>query len=133
MTIVVDVMTPSILLIDDDPTSRVLIERRLQRSEYTVDIAESGLRGLEMAQARPYSLILLDVYMPSYSGLDFLRDAREKLSSPPPIVALSADQDTDLTEHCLELGAQGFLLKPITTDALVTEIDRLLHPPHDDH
>jgi DNA-binding NarL/FixJ family response regulator len=70
-------------------------------------------------------VILLDLYMPEYTGLDFLRDAADLLRSTPVIV-LSAAEKEAIAERCLDLGARRFLIKPVPVRVLSAEVERVL-------
>ncbi len=115
-------MSDTILVIDDDRMTRVLLKRRLGRDGFDVAFAESGTRGLEMVEQNQYSLILLDLVMPRFSGLDFLRAVKGRVNELPPIIMLSADHDTQSINECLALGATDFLAKPIIAAALAAKI-----------
>ncbi|MCB9751219.1 MAG: response regulator [Myxococcales bacterium] len=118
-------MSASILVIDDDRMTRVLLKRRLERDGYEVALAESGARGLELARAAPYSLILLDLVMPGTSGLDVLR-AFQVDGVRSPVVMLSAEGGESHVDECLRLGARGYLQKPVMARDLAEMIDQVL-------
>lgn len=115
----------SVLIIDDDPMMRLLCKTRLSQDGFAVETASSGIEGLEMARARSYRVILLDLYMPEYTGLDFLRDAADLLGSTSVIV-LSAAEKEAIAERCLDLGARRFLIKPVPVRVLSAEVERVL-------
>lgn len=115
----------SILIVDDDPMMRLLCKTRLIQDGFVVETASSGIEGLAMARARSYRVILLDLYMPEYTGLDFLRDAGDLLRSTPVIV-LSAAEKAAIAERCLDLGATRFLIKPVPVRVLSAEVQRVL-------
>jgi len=115
----------TVLVVDDDPMTRHLLTRRLGRDGFAVECADGGRLGMEMARSRSFDLIILDLYMPEYTGLDFLRDAR-RLEDAPPIIILSAAQNPSVIDHCSALGAVGILRKPVSSSALSTEIKRVM-------
>ncbi len=114
-----------ILIVDDDPMMRLVSKTRLRQDGFTVETATSGVEGLEMARARRYQLILLDLYMPGYTGLDFLRDAGDLLRLTPIIVLSAAEKDA-IAERCLDLGATRFLIKPVPVRVLSAEVRQVL-------
>ncbi len=114
-----------ILIVDDDPMMRLVTETRLRQDGFVVDSAISGREGLAMARSRRYQLILLDLYMPEYTGLDFLRDAGDLLRLTPVIV-LSAAEKEAIAERCLDLGAIRFLIKPVPARVLSAEVQQVL-------
>jgi len=119
-------MPPSILVIDDDPVTCHLTKRQLERGGFEVVFVGSGRLGLEAVKARRFTLIILDICMPEYSGLTFLRDVHAELKDVPPIIVFTAAQDASIAEECLLLGAEGFLLKPVRASWLMDEIRRVL-------
>ena len=118
-------IAPPILIVDDDPMICFVCRARLVQDGFAVETASSGVKGLEMARAQRYQLILLDLFMPGYTGLDFLRDAAELLGSTPVIV-ISATEKEMVVERCLELGATHFLIKPVPARVLSAEVERVL-------
>jgi len=116
---------PPILIIDDDPMLRLVCKTRLTQDGFAVETANSGIKGLEMARERRYRLILLDLYMPEYSGLDFLRDVEGLLGSTPVIVLSAAEKDA-IARRCFELGATRFLIKPVPARVLSAEVQQVL-------
>lgn len=118
----------TILVVDDDRMTRTLIARRLKRSGYVVELAESGRLGLQRLSAgdTTYSLVLLDLLMPEFSGFEFLAAARNLPDVGTPIIVMSADRVDENLERCRELGAVAFLQKPVQADALLEEIQRVL-------
>src|SRR2546421_11794229 len=68
---------PTILVADDEPVNRALIERRLQREGYSVLTAQNGSEAVEKAQEALPDLIILDVMMPVMDGLEACRQIKE--------------------------------------------------------
>ncbi len=105
--------TGSILVVDDDPANRDLLERRLHREGYTVTAADNGLQALKLLRAGSFDLVLLDLIMPGLDGYQVLA----KLKSDPalmhlPVVMISAlDQENGIA-RCIEMGAEDYIAKP---------------------
>lgn len=103
----------SLLVVDDSPHLRKTLAAFLAR-EYPaarVDVAANGQVGLRKALAEPYDLVTLDLSMPIMDGYTFLRLFRAK--SAVPVLIVSALSDVEHVEKALELGANGFLAKPL--------------------
>jgi DNA-binding NtrC family response regulator len=64
---------PSVLVVDDDPSTRVLLKKIFNRAGYTVDLASGGAEGLNLALSRQYGAILVDLVMPQPDGQAMLR------------------------------------------------------------
>jgi DNA-binding response OmpR family regulator len=102
-----------LLVVDDNPTNRDMLSRRLEREGYTVAEAEDGRRALEMIAANKFDLVLLDIMMPEMNGYDVLRHlkADEKLRDIP-VIMISALDEIGSVVRCIEMGAEDFLSKP---------------------
>lgn len=113
--------TPTILVVDDTPENLLLISDLLRKS-YKVKVANNAARALSIAQAAPQpGLILLDIMMPGMDGYE----ACERLKSDPltrsiPVVFLTARTDED--HRGLDLGAAGYLTKPVKSSLLMEPI-----------
>ncbi|RMF67881.1 MAG: hybrid sensor histidine kinase/response regulator, partial [Cyanobacteria bacterium J069] len=104
----------SVLVIDDEEVTRLLVSRHLKQQVKAVTTADSGQAGLDLLQAQPFDLVLLDIIMPGLSGVQTL----EKIKSDPvlqaiPVIMISAADDLDSVVRCIELGAEDYLLKPL--------------------
>jgi CheY-like chemotaxis protein len=117
-------MTYKILSIEDTTSFRHLIRMTLEFERFVVVEAEGGQRGLELVRSEVPDLILLDLKMPGMSGLNVCRHLKNDAHlCKIPIVLLSSSDDSDEIEECLQLGAQGYLLKPFRP-AMLLEIVR---------
>jgi adenylate cyclase len=63
----------SVLVVDDDETNRKILSDRLEAEGHKVSVAENGRRALEMLQAQPFDLVLLDILMPEMDGYQVLK------------------------------------------------------------
>jgi CheY-like chemotaxis protein len=124
-------MATTVLLVDDSRTIRLLIRAYLVGRCYEFIEKEDGRAALGEIQRQPPSLIICDVFMPGMGGWDFVRalrnDPRREVRTLPVILS-SSRREEEISRRSLELGASGFLPKPITGEHLVTLIDRLLVP-----
>ncbi len=110
-----------ILLIDDEPRILDFVARGLRSEGFEVDVASSGVRGLEMALSGRYDVIVLDLLMPGLDGTSVLRDVVDHRPDQP-IIILSALSDRDSKVGCLDLGADDYLTKPFVLDELIARI-----------
>jgi adenylate cyclase len=116
-----------ILVVDDNPSNRELLSRRLTREGHEVRTAADGKEGLEALRARPFDLILLDVLMPERSGAEVLQE----LKTDPelghiPVLMISALDEMDTVIRCIELGAEDYLAKPFDTVLLRARVGACL-------
>lgn len=116
----------TILHIEDDPQSRLLVRKLLQRAGHEVLEAVSGVEGTRVAMhARP-DLVLLDINVPDLDGYEVAMLLRERLAEVP-IVAVTAEGDR---ATALGLGCRGFIAKPIEVRTFVATVESYLgsHP-----
>ena len=122
-----------VLVVDDNPTNRLVLDRLLARLGATVHLTESGQKALELLAGRPFDLVLMDIMMPEMDGNETTRRLRELdvAWSSLPVVALSAavfDEDRDAA---LAAGMDDFLEKPVRLDVLEQTLVRHCGPPSD--
>ncbi len=120
-----------VLVVDDNPTNRLVLDRLLTRLGITAHLAEGGQKALELLEGRPFDLVLMDIMMPGVDGNEATRRLRELdvAWSGLPVVALSAavfDEDRDAA---LSAGMDDFLEKPVRLDVLEETIARHCGPP----
>jgi two-component system response regulator CpxR len=114
----------SVLLIDDDTELTKLLEEYLQSEQLHLDAAHDGPSGLQKALANPYAVVILDVMLPGMSGLDVLKQLRQK--STVPVLMLTA-RGSELDRILgLELGADDYLPKPFNPRELVARLRAIL-------
>ncbi len=117
----------SILYIEDDPGSRLLVRSLLEPVGYTVADAEDGISGIECALRDRPALILLDVNLPEVDGYTVATALRSfpKLSEVP-LVAVTAYAAAGDRERTLVAGCDGYISKPIDVDAFPGQIAEFL-------
>ena len=109
-----------ILLVDDDPNIRQLVNLYLQKEGFEVMMADRGDEALKMFKASPPNLILLDIMLPGMDGWQVCREVR-KISNIP-IIMLTAKDETFDKVLGLELGADDYIAKPFDMKELVARI-----------
>lgn len=116
----------SILLVEDHDLHRLATKRMLSNwSKWvSVDVAESGAEGLEMALNRDYDIILMDLEMPQMNGIEAaikIKNARNT-----PIIALTANGSKQEQERCARIGIDDYLVKPVHPDILFEHLMKQL-------
>jgi two-component system response regulator CpxR len=114
----------SVLLIDDDSELSKLLEEYLQSEQFTLDAAYDGPSGLEKALSSRHAVVVLDVMLPGMSGLDVLKQLRQK-SSVPVLMLTARGSELDRILG-LELGADDYLPKPFNPRELVARLRAIL-------
>lgn len=109
-----------ILVIDDEPQIRKLLEITLQSNDYKVNEAENAKTGLIAAANHPPDLIILDLGLPDESGHAVLQRLREWYTNP--VIILSVHSDEEDIIKALDNGANDYLVKPFRTGELLARI-----------
>ena len=114
-----------ILHIEDAPEISEIYSDVLKTKHHDFESASDGKQGLDLVMKNHYDVILLDMCMPNYSGLDFLLDLRDKKSSEiQKVVVVSALQLDDYqTQFLKELGVRSIRAKPISVESLLSQIE----------
>jgi len=102
-----------VLVIDDDPSTRVLLSKVLEVNGAIMEEASSVKEGIEKIHERAPDVILLDLSMPEQNGYVFLETRRrDPKLRPIPVIVLSGTNHPKLVSHALALGADHFREKP---------------------
>lgn len=120
-------MYKTILYIEDERAIAEIYAELLRPHGYEVDLAYDGRSGLEMAQNKPYDVILLDLMLPYMSGLEILEALKDKTKSPnfsdqTDIFILTNFDVDDITRQQILTKAQGYLIKVEVTPKKLAEI-----------
>lgn len=99
-----------ILYVEDNHTAARLFQIKLQQEGYVVDLAKSGSEGLALIERNHYDLIALDQNVPDRSGLDILQMLGGR-KSVPPIIMITAQNDTQTAVEAMKLGASDYVVK----------------------
>ncbi len=111
---------PSILVIDDEPQIRKLLNIVLESNGFKVSNAAKGLEGVSLAASIQPDLILLDIGLPDRNGLDILKDLRQWYIKP--ILILSVQNREEDIVGALDHGADDYITKPFRTGELLARI-----------
>jgi len=122
--LVYEAIMSTILVIDDDPHIRQVVEFSLGKAGFDVVLAEDGAAGLEAFRAHAPALVVLDILMPELDGLAVCRELRAT-SRVPVIFLTSIDEELDRVVG-LELGADDYVTKPFSPRELVARVKAVL-------
>jgi DNA-binding NtrC family response regulator len=113
--------TPRLLIVDDDPGQRSLLDSFLRGQGFDTVAAESGERALELLPTQKFSLMISDVRMPGLSGLETLQRARKDFPALP-VLLVTAYTDIREAVAAMRDGAVNYLAKPIDLDELLANV-----------
>ena len=120
-------MRGRILVADDDLMNTELLSYFLKEHGYDVSTAPDGNQALEMGTSGDFRLVILDVHMPMYDGVEVLQLLRKRHRLHPiKVIALTGDLSDEVRQELESGGVDGFLTKPVDLDLLHSEVDRLM-------
>src|SRR5436190_9714568 len=115
-----------ILIIDDDPDMRSLLEQTLKASGHELEMAADGKEGLMLYDTKPADIVITDLYMPTKGGLETIIELRRR-SPQVPIIALSG---TGAAEKMLSIaqkfGAFAIIHKPFSAEELESVVRKAM-------
>ena len=115
---------PHILVVDDDSGLRRVLQRFLKGNGFAVTTASSAVEAEKLLATSRYSLMVLDIMMPTESGIDFLARIRSKQTLP--VLLYSALDKSDMRLAGLKLGADDYLVKSAPPEELILRIRAIL-------
>jgi two-component system, NtrC family, nitrogen regulation response regulator NtrX len=115
-----------ILVVDDEPDIRGLVQEILEDEGYVVAIAENGETARHALRERRPDLILLDIWMPDIDGITLLKEWAEEDELPCPVIMMSGHGTVETAVEATRLGAYDFLEKPLSMAKLLLTVERAL-------
>ena len=121
-----------VLVIDDDPDARVLVQSLLEAEGFEVRTAADGREGLDLQDGEPADVVVTDIFMPNKDGLETIQELRRKFPHTSIVVVSgggSATRNIDYLHIARLLGATHTLQKPVQPDVLVDVVRGLARLP----
>jgi len=116
--------TPSILVIDNDPSTAAVFKKLLMSKDYHVLTTNSSKESLDIVQRVMLDLIILDLLMPEMDGWQLCKAIREMTRTP--ILIISAIESSEIITKTLNLGADDYLVKPVSSYTLLAHVKNLV-------
>ncbi|MEO8500892.1 MAG: response regulator [Vicinamibacteria bacterium] len=117
-----------LLVVEDDARLAAVLRQGLSEHGFTIDVANEGARGLDLALSNDYDAILLDVMLPGKSGFDVLRELRQR-GRKAPVLMLTARSTVEDRVQGLDLGADDYLPKPFDFSELLARVRAITRRP----
>ncbi len=123
----------SVLVVDDHKLNRQALEAMLQTRGCEVTLAENGFIAIDLIKNKHFDIVLMDIQMPGIDGYQttkLIRDMNYSMDELP-IIAVSANRYEGSMEEALQLGLNGYLMKPFKMDQLMMQIEKVCHYHHE--
>ena len=117
-----------VLVIDDEPNIRALLDTLLRHQGYEVLLADNGWKGLELYRREHPDAIVLDLKMPELDGITVLKQIRS-VDLKQPVIMLTGDSTPETEQQVRALGVSEFIVKGSSLDLLGHTLRRLLKTP----
>ena len=112
-----------ILAVDDNRMNRLKLVRMLEKEGYDVSQAEGGREALTMLRSNVFDLVLLDILMPDVDGFQVLREMKQDAALREiPVIVVTAVEEMNSVNKCLELGAVSYVAKPVDAELLIDRV-----------
>lgn len=118
--------TPYILVVDDEPDIRQLLQEILEDEGYEIAVAEDGETARQLHRQRRPDLILLDIWMPDIDGITLLKEWKDDEQLGTPVIMMSGHGTVETAVEATRLGAYDFIEKPISLAKLLLTIEHAL-------
>jgi CheY-like chemotaxis protein len=120
-----------ILIAEDNATNQILARRMIEKIGYKVDTVANGREAIEAMGRIHYHLVLMDCQMPEMDGYEATKEIRrlENNTRHIPVIALTANASADERSHCLSVGMDDYLSKPVRFADLTDIVKRWLAKP----
>ncbi len=116
----------NLLLAEDDELLASLLDYRLQKGGYNVHVANDGRDVKEYLKTATPDIIVSDIMMPYFSGIELIDYVRNQLNSKIPIIIISSAGNEENVLSAFELGANDFISKPVSPSELLVRVGREL-------
>ena len=130
-----DIFGMKILLVEDNPTNRMVVSRILEKQGANITAATNGVEALSSLKTHAFDLVLTDVFMPEMGGKELVERLRSSggINAKLPVIALTAMGDIHEAEELKSHGVDQVLLKPFNSKDLIQAISELCSKPTEVH
>ena len=116
----------NIVIVEDDPTFLMLLKYRIEDLQYDVQTAQDGQTAYDLIQNNHFDLVITDLMMPVFSGIEVMDKTKNVLHKKIPFVVISSAGQEEMVEKALINGASDFLSKPFGIHSLLDKIKNIL-------
>jgi two-component system chemotaxis response regulator CheY len=122
-----EIMSKTIMTVDDSPSIRQMINFTLQKAGYEVMQAEDGMDAVEKLGSATVNMIITDLNMPRMNGIELIKSVRTKAQYKfMPIIMLTTESDDSKKQEGKDAGATGWIVKPFKPEQLIGVVKKVL-------
>ena len=118
-------MVKEILIVDDQPGIRLLLNEVFKKAGYVTHLAPNGVEALKIFDQEHIDCVLLDMKIPGMNGIEILQKLKEK-NKDLPVMMMTAYGEQDLIDEALSLGASNYFTKPFNIFDVLNEVGNIL-------
>ncbi|MCP4137249.1 MAG: response regulator [bacterium] len=115
-----------VLVVEDDPSMRSMMDAMLNRSGYTCDIAVNGIEALRLIEENQYCIVFMDIFLPGIDGIETMKEIKQ-LRPEIPVVAVTAYVRSGLREALFKEGFNEYITKPFQFEMIDSVLQNILH------
>ncbi len=116
----------TILICEDNKLSARALDAVLTREGFETEIAGDGIEAMKVLGSKDFDLIIADIHLPYYSGLELVRYLRKDLKKKTPVIVVSAFSDPQVQKQAKELGVYYYIVKPVDMTDIVGRVRSVL-------
>lgn len=117
----------NILIVEDDSTFLMLLKYRIEDLQYDVQTAQDGQTAYDLIQNNHFDLVITDLMMPIFSGMDIMDKTKNILEKNIPFIVISSAGQDEMVNKALNFGASDFLCKPFGIQSLLDKINMVFN------
>ena len=118
-------MAKQLLIVDDQPGIRLLLNEVFKKEGYVTYLAPNGMEALKIFDQEKIDCVLLDMKIPGMNGIEILQQLKEK-NKELPVMMMTAYGEQDLIDEALSLGASNYFTKPFNIFDVLNEVKKYL-------
>lgn len=119
-------MATKVLIVEDDSMTRKALEHRMKLDGYDTITAPDGLKALDLLRNGGFDVLLTDLHMPNFSGLDLIKKVRTELKINIPVIMVTRVGLEETVLAAFEHGADDYITKPFSPDELSLRVKKAI-------
>ncbi|MBI4202761.1 MAG: response regulator [Chloroflexi bacterium] len=119
----------AVLIVDDDPSIRVLLHQLLKSEGYVPTVAADGAEAMKQVAEKEFAVVLLDMRLPDRSGLDILRSLRQDCPDTA-VIMVTAFAEVETAVEAMKTGAFDYIGKPFAIDEVLVKVEKARERRH---